>query len=117
MSASPIDEESTHWTVVATVPEVAKTGLCDVLIGRRSVLLVYRNQQILAFQGICPHQSARLADGLIIDDSIQCPHHLARFRLDNGQCSSGWQLSPLKRYAVKTDGDDILLPDPLLELD
>lgn len=90
--------------------------MLDVQIGRRLVLLIAQDDGVQAFQGLCPHQMARLSEGEIIGDVLQCPHHLAQFRLDTGDCTGGWQLPPLRRYAVRVDGDEILLPDPLTPL-
>ena len=112
-----MDEPSIEWRVVAATQDVLQAGLRDVQVGRRIVLLVGQGDQVLAFQGTCPHQSARLAHGSLIEGTIQCPHHLAQFRLADGTCTGGWQLPPLKRYAVRVEGDDVLLSEPLQPLD
>ena len=112
-----MDEPSREWRVVAAKRDVLQAGLYDVQVGRRIVLLVGDGDQVLAFQGICPHQSARLAQGSLVDETIQCAHHLARFRLADGTCTGGWQLPPLKRYVVRIEGDDVLLSEPLVPLD
>lgn len=112
-----MDEASIEWRVVAAKSDVLQAGLRDVQVGRRIVLLVSDGDQVFAFQGTCPHQSARLAHGSLLDGTIQCPHHLAQFRIADGTCTGGWQLPPLRRYAVRVDGDDVLLSEPLLTLD
>ena len=112
-----MQEPSPAWRVVARKQELLQSGLREIQIGRRIVLLVGYGDQVFAFQGTCPHQSARLAQGSLIEGTIQCPHHLARFRLDDGACTGGWQLPPLKRFAVRVHGDDILLSDPLMLLE
>ena len=105
------------WRVVASRQDVLQAGMRDVPIGRRIVLLVGRGGEILAFQGLCPHQHARLVEGTLDGDALQCPRHLARFDLDDGTCGGGWQLPALRRYAVRIDGDDVLLADPPVALE
>mgnify|MGYP001796459487 CR=1 FL=1 len=108
--------EPSNWRTVANCSDFPLSGLMDVLVGRRVILLVQANDTVLALQGLCPHQQARLAEGVLQDGALQCPHHLAAFNINDGRCTGGWQLPPLKRYAVKVDGDEILLPDPLEEV-
>ena len=110
------DSAQTAWRVVATKDEVTAAGLHEIQIGRHVVLLIAQPDQILAVQGLCPHQHARLSGGVLIDGALQCPHHLARFSLLDGTCTGGWQLPPLKRYAVRLDGDQVMLTDPLAPL-
>lgn len=110
------DIEGTAWQVVASKSEVSAAGLHNVHVGRRVVLLIAQQDQVLAVQGLCPHQHARLSEGMLLDGAIQCPLHLARFDLADGTCTGGWQLQPLRRYAVRVEGDQVLLPDPLVAL-
>lgn len=110
------DNNESAWQVVTSREQILEAGLRDVVIGRSVVLLIAQADQILAFQGLCPHQLARLSEGMLVGDALQCPQHLARFNLSDGACTGGWQLPPLKRYAVRIDGDQVLLPDPLVAL-
>ena len=105
------------WTVVASVDDVAQTILHEVHVGRQIVLLVKVGDEIRAYQGLCPHQLARLSEGMLVDDTIQCPRHLARFSIDDGRCKGGWQLEPLRRFGVRIDNGEILLSLPLKKLD
>ncbi len=111
------DKDTTEtWTVVASVDDVARTNLYEVHVGRQVVLLVKVGDELRAYQGLCPHQLARLSEGMLVDDAIQCPRHLARFSIDDGRCTGGWQLEPLRRYGVRIDNGDVLLSLPLKKL-
>ena len=111
------NETAEKWTVVATVPDIPINGLQEVHFGRHIILLVNFANEIRAFQGLCPHQLAHLAEGMLVDDMIQCPRHLARFSLVDGSCSGGWQLAPLKRYEVRIEDGNILLRGTLVALE
>lgn len=109
------------WQSVAALDDIAPQGLSDVVVGRELVML-WRGADgtVRAFQGLCPHEFARLAEGTVESDEtacwVKCPRHLARFRLGDGVCGPGWVLPPLRRYAVRIAGGKVMLPDPLAPL-
>ncbi|MEO1104152.1 MAG: Rieske (2Fe-2S) protein [Pseudomonadota bacterium] len=105
------------WQKVAAVSDFIDTDLCEVAVGNDLVLLVRRGADVHAVAGLCTHAFARLSGGRVdADGHLNCPRHLARFSLEDGRCLSGWAVPPLKRYAVRIDGDDILLTNPLTSL-
>ena len=110
------------WQQVATLVAIAPGGLVDVVVGRDLVLLwrAAEGDEVRAFQGLCPHEFARLSEGAVEEMAgdcwLRCPRHLARFRLADGACGPGWALAPLKRYAVRVEKGQVLLPDPLAPL-
>jgi 3-phenylpropionate/trans-cinnamate dioxygenase ferredoxin subunit len=42
---------------------------------------IYRSAkgEVFATDGLCTHEQVHLADGLVIDDTIECPKHNGRF--------------------------------------
>lgn len=54
--------------------------------------------EVKVFRDVCPHRYARLSDGRVVNDNIQCPYH-------------GWEFSADGRCAhVPALGDDATLP-------
>jgi 3-phenylpropionate/trans-cinnamate dioxygenase ferredoxin component len=47
---------------------------------------VYRSPEgeVFATDGLCTHEQVHLADGLVIDDTIECPKHNGRFNYRSG---------------------------------
>lgn len=107
------------WQRAAAIESFPANGLQEVVFGHRQiVLIVKQGDKFLAVEGLCPHQMTRLVRGTLLDDGrLQCPHHLARFSLQDGMCDAGWILPPLKRYATLVCEGHILVPDPLVALD
>jgi len=59
--------------------------------------------------GICTHQVARLAQGYVLDDIIECPMHNGRFHIPTGRVEGPPACEPLRVYAVKVDGADLMI--------
>lgn len=67
------------------------------LVGEAYVV-VRLGGDVRVFRDVCPHRFARLSDGSVIDDTIQCPYH-------------GWQFSPEGRCVhVPAMGPDATPP-------
>jgi 3-phenylpropionate/trans-cinnamate dioxygenase ferredoxin subunit len=110
-----MSEAATAWQPVAALADLPDEGLHEVAVGRHLLLLVRREGEVLAVQGLCPHQFAPLVEGVLDAGGwLHCPRHRACFRLSDGACGPGWVLPPLKRYAVRLEDGMVLLPDPLL---
>ena len=47
---------------------------------------VYRSLEgeVFATDGLCTHEQVHLADGLVLDDTIECPKHNGRFNYKTG---------------------------------
>ena len=62
-----------------------------------------------ATDGLCTHEKIHLADGLVMDDIIECPKHNGRFNYKNGNAMGAPVCVNLKTYPVKVEGGRILI--------
>lgn len=48
---------------------------------------VYKDEDGAVFctDGLCTHEQVHLADGLVLDDTIECPKHNGRFNYKTGE--------------------------------
>ncbi len=51
--------------------------------------------------GLCTHQVARLAEGYVLDDIIECPMHNGRFHIPTGRVEGPPASEPLRTYKVR----------------
>jgi nitrite reductase/ring-hydroxylating ferredoxin subunit len=109
--------EEPVWREVAKVGNVPASDPLEVGIGHMAFILVRLGDDIAAYQGTCPHQSARLAGGTVIDGWLLCPQHRAMFRLLDGFCGEGWELPALRRYELRIEAGAIFLSDPPTTID
>jgi NADPH-dependent 2,4-dienoyl-CoA reductase/sulfur reductase-like enzyme/nitrite reductase/ring-hydroxylating ferredoxin subunit len=97
---------------------VAKTGdLADgemrqVEAGETAVLLVRVAGEYHALGATCTHFGAKLADGVLSGDRLVCPWHKACFRVPDGRVQEPPALNDLPRFALRVDGDTILVTVP-----
>jgi 3-phenylpropionate/trans-cinnamate dioxygenase ferredoxin subunit len=72
---------------------------------------IYRSPDDVYFatDGLCTHEKIHLADGLVIEDIIECPKHNGRFNYKTGEAKGAPVCVNLKTYPVKVEGDHILI--------
>ena len=64
---------------------------------------VYRSpeDEYFATDGLCTHEQIHLADGLVMDDIIECPKHNGRFNYKTGDARGAPVCVNLKTYPVR----------------
>ncbi len=72
---------------------------------------IYRSpdDKFYATDGLCTHEKVHLADGLVMDNIIECPKHNGRFDYRTGQARGAPVCINLKTYPVKVDGGKVLI--------
>jgi 3-phenylpropionate/trans-cinnamate dioxygenase ferredoxin subunit len=84
--------------------------LCEV--GDDLVLVVNRDGELHAMQGICSHQYFELDKGFLTGDSVTCALHLSRFSLDDGEPLDPPAVQPLAVYPVVVEGGRVMIEVP-----
>ena len=98
-----------EWKIIANECDVVEGKPVEVIFESKVILLLKANDVVSGFEGLCPHQKARLVFGTVDETWLHCPQHQAKFRLSDGMCGPGWVLPPLKTYKTKVDNGKILL--------
>ena len=62
-----------------------------------------------ATDGLCTHEQAHLADGLVMDSIIECPMHNGRFDYRTGEAKGAPVCVDLETYPVKVEGGRVLI--------
>jgi 3-phenylpropionate/trans-cinnamate dioxygenase ferredoxin subunit len=66
-------------------------------------------QEFYATDGLCTHEKVHLADGLVMDNIIECPKHNGRFDYRNGAAKGAPACVNLKTYPVKVEAGKVLI--------
>ena len=98
------------WIRVCAVADIDLEDVMRFDHGGRS-FAIYRAPRdgFYATDGLCTHEQAHLADGLVMDNIIECPKHNGRFDYRTGAAKGAPVCVNLKTYAVKVEGDNVLL--------
>jgi 3-phenylpropionate/trans-cinnamate dioxygenase ferredoxin component len=72
---------------------------------------IYRSpdSDYFATDGLCTHEKVHLADGLVMDEIIECPKHNGRFNYKTGAAKGAPVCVNLKTYPVKVEGGKVFL--------
>jgi nitrite reductase/ring-hydroxylating ferredoxin subunit len=57
----------------------------------------------------CTHGQASLCDGFLEGTVVECPFHAGTFEVSTGEALSYPATDPVKTYAVRIDGDDVVV--------
>ncbi|RWA77176.1 MocE family 2Fe-2S type ferredoxin [Mesorhizobium sp.] len=98
------------WVEACAVDDVDEEDVIRFDHGGRS-FAIYRSpdDEFFATDGFCTHEKAHLADGLVMDDIIECPKHNGRFNYKTGQAKGAPVCVDLKTYPVKVEDGKVMI--------
>lgn len=101
----------TQFTKVATVDQLADDSMLAVQAEGEQVLVAKCKGEYHAINNVCSHFYTLLTNGDLYPDEceVQCPLHDSRFNLKTGEPTEIPAEDPVEVYAVKIEGDDILV--------
>jgi nitrite reductase/ring-hydroxylating ferredoxin subunit len=105
-------ERKTDWHRAVPAADVEDEDVVGVRVGEQGEheIAVYKvNGRFYATADRCTHQTAKLSDGLVIDDCIECPLHQGRFHIPTGKPGSGPVSVPLRTYPVRVEDGTVFV--------
>ena len=98
------------WVEACAVDDIEEEDVIRFDHGGRS-FAVYRSpdDEFFATDGYCTHEKAHLADGLVMDDIIECPKHNGRFNYKTGQAKGAPVCVNLVTYPVKIEAGKVMI--------
>jgi NADPH-dependent 2,4-dienoyl-CoA reductase/sulfur reductase-like enzyme/nitrite reductase/ring-hydroxylating ferredoxin subunit len=90
---------------------VADGGLLGGHVGEEAVVLARRGDDFFAIGGTCSHYGGPLADGLLVDDTVRCPWHHARFSLRTGEAIGAPAFNPVPCWRVERRAGKVVVRD------
>ena len=98
-----------EWVKVARAADVQDGRAMVVQAKGRRLALARADGRLYAVQDLCTHDNGPLGEGAVIEETVECPRHGARFDLKTGRPVNLPAMVPVKTYPVKVLGDDILV--------
>ncbi len=88
--------------------EIQKVFEGEMLLGHafgEPVLVAKRGEELFAIGATCTHYGGPLAKGLMVDCTVRCPWHHARFDLRTGEAIAAPALNNVARYSIEKRGE------------
>jgi naphthalene 1,2-dioxygenase system ferredoxin subunit len=95
------------WMRAAVRSDLTEGEVLGVEVGGHSIALYAVDAEVFATDNICTHAYARLSDGWLDGEVIECPLHAARFDIRTGKVLDPPATEDLKTYPVRVVGDEI----------
>jgi 3-phenylpropionate/trans-cinnamate dioxygenase ferredoxin component len=99
-----------NWIVACNAGDIEPEDVMRFDHGGRS-FAIYRSPDdaYYATDGLCTHEKVHLADGLVMDNIIECPKHNGRFDYRTGEAKGAPVCVNLKVYEVKLEGGKVMI--------
>lgn len=91
------------------VNEIAPGTVGYAEVDGRRIAVCNADGQFYAVDDVCTHDGGPLDQGELQGFNIECPRHGARFDVRTGRVTALPAVVPLGTYAVKVEGDDVLV--------
>ncbi len=97
------------FITVATVGDIKPGKAIRVEIDDEPVAIFNIDGTFYAIGDTCSHEEASLSEGDVFGDCVECPLHGAEFDIKTGKAKTLPAVSPVPTYAVKIEGDAVLV--------
>jgi 3-phenylpropionate/trans-cinnamate dioxygenase ferredoxin component len=77
--------------------------------GRTFVIIRSPDDKYFCMDGLCSHEAVHLADGLVMDDIIECPKHNAHFEYRTGEAARAPACINLKTYPTRVENGRVFV--------
>ncbi len=89
------------WHDVGTPADFSEGSAWPVRVGSFAVAVFRLGEELHALADRCTHGMAKLSEGYVEDDCIECPLHQARFDIRTGKPQCGPAVVPVRRFPVR----------------
>jgi 3-phenylpropionate/trans-cinnamate dioxygenase ferredoxin component len=99
-----------NWVEACAADDIEAEDVIRFDHGGRT-FAVYRSpdDEYFATDGLCTHEKVHLADGLVMDNIIECPKHNGRFRLHHRPGQGAPVCVNLKTYPIKVEAGKVMI--------
>ncbi len=100
------------WHLVGPANELEEEDVMPFDHNGHEYAIFHTVDGFFAGDGMCTHEAEPLADGIVIDNVIECPLHQGRFDVRSGKALSAPVCVDLKTFAVQIHHNTIYIQIP-----
>lgn len=107
-----MSDRSVAWHAVCEVDEIDEEDLIQFEHGGHVYAVYHTPSGFYATDGICTHEEAHLADGLVLGEIIECPRHQGRFHIPSGKAKGAPVCVDVRTYPAKVEAGHVYIGLP-----
>ena len=97
-----------NWIEACAVGDIAEEDVMRLdHAGKTFAIFRSPDNKYYATDGLCTHEKIHLADGLVMDNIIECPKHNGRFDYRTGEGKGAPVCVNLRTYTVKVEAGKV----------
>jgi 3-phenylpropionate/trans-cinnamate dioxygenase ferredoxin subunit len=100
---------ATGWIEACEADDIEEEDVLRFDHEERTFAIYRIDDGYYATDGLCTHEQVHLADGLVMDNIIECPKHNGRFDIRTGTAKGAPVCVNLKTYRVKVEDGKVLI--------
>jgi 3-phenylpropionate/trans-cinnamate dioxygenase ferredoxin subunit len=99
-----------NWIEACAVGDIAEEDVMRLdHAGKTFAIFRSPDNKYYATDGLCTHEKIHLADGLVMDNIIECPKRNGRFDYRTGEAKGAPVCINLKTYPVKVENGKVMI--------
>lgn len=99
----------TTWHPVALLDQINPSDVTPFVVNQIDIAIYDVNGEYFASDNKCTHGAARLSDGFLEGNQIECPLHQGRFDVCHGKALCAPLTTDLRIYPLKVEGNVLLI--------
>ena len=98
-----------NWLDAAALAHVPEGDVIAVQVAGKEIALYEVDGKVFATDNLCTHGHARLSDGFLEGNEIECPLHQGRFDVCSGKALCAPLAENIRTYAVRIENMRVML--------
>ena len=100
---------SDNWKFAIDIEALREQGVAGLYLDDLDIAVYAVDDAIFATDNECPHGAARLSDGFLLGDEIECPLHQGRFNVRSGTAMCDPVEGCIRTYPVKIEAGRVFV--------
>jgi naphthalene 1,2-dioxygenase ferredoxin component len=100
---------SENWIDAIARDAVPEGDVVGAMVGGKDIAFYKLEGTVFATDNTCTHGAARLSDGFLEGNEIECPLHQGRFDVCTGKAMCAPLTDDIKTYPVKIENKRVML--------
>lgn len=89
------------WQALGALEDFTEGEPVAVVAGEKAVAIFRLGDEVFALHDLCTHGSARLSDGFVEDDCVECPLHQGLFDIRSGAPRCAPVTKAVRSYPIR----------------